>query len=147
MATTAQSPEAEIQHLIDEWRSALCARDLDRLMQHYADDVVFYDAVPPFYHQGADAYRQTWAVMFDFLPPQLVSEVCEVNITVSGNLALMHCLQHLTNAETGQSATCGWVRVTVGYRREQGAWKVFHEHVSVPFDPNSAQAVFTQERP
>ena len=139
MSTT---DETQIRQLIDDWRSALCARDLDRLMAHYAPDVVFFDAVPPFQHRGADAYRRTWEAMFGFLPPRLTSEVRDVKITVSGDLAVMHCLQRLVNADTGEAATCGWVRVTVGYRRQQGSWRVIHEHVSVPFDPQTAQAVF-----
>ncbi len=139
---SAASDEAEIRQLLDEWRAAICARDLDRLMPHYAPDVLFFDAVPPFQHRGADAYRSTWEAMFPFLPPRLASEVREVEITVSGDLVVMHCLQRLTNAETGEAATCGWVRVTVSYQRQQGAWKVIHEHVSVPFDPTTAQAAF-----
>jgi hypothetical protein len=37
---------------------------------------------------------------------------------------------------------CGqtWMRVTVGYRRIDGKWKVTHEHVSVPFNPMNNQA-------
>jgi len=137
--------QAQIRQLIDDWRDALCARDLDRLMQLYAADVVFFDAVPPHQHVGAEAYRRTWEAMFDFLPPKLASEMRDIDITVSGDLAVMHCLQRLINQETQQAATCGWVRVTVSYRREQGAWKVFHEHVSVPFDPATSQAAFIHE--
>jgi ketosteroid isomerase-like protein len=47
--------EAQIRQPIDEWRSALCARDLDRLMQHHAPDVLFTDAVPPYQHCDTDA--------------------------------------------------------------------------------------------
>ena len=137
--------ETEIRQLIDEWRSALCARDLDRLMQHYAEDVLFFDAVPPCRHHGADAYRRTWEAMFAFLPPRLGSEIRDLSIAIGGDLAVMHCLQRLTNADTGEAATCGWVRVTVGYQRRQGAWKVIHEHVSVPFDPATSQAAFIRE--
>jgi uncharacterized protein (TIGR02246 family) len=140
--TNAPEAEAEIRQLLDEWRAALCARDLDRLMQLYAPEVVFYDAVPPTQHRGAEAYRRTWEIMFGFLPPRLGSEVRDLSIHVSGDLALLHCLQRLTNADTGEAATCGWVRVTVGYQRQQGTWKVVHEHVSVPFDPATAQAAF-----
>jgi uncharacterized protein (TIGR02246 family) len=139
-STTAD--ETQIRQLIDAWREALCARDLDRLMQHYAPDVVFFDAVPPHQHRGADAYRQTWEAMFPFLPPHLGSEIRDLAIHMSGDLAVMHCLQRLINADTKEAATCGWVRVTVCYQRLQGAWRVVHEHVSVPFDPATSQAAF-----
>ena len=139
------SDEIQIRQLLDEWRSALCARDLDRLMTHYSAEVVFFDAVPPYQHRGAAAYRATWEAMFGFLPPKIASEVSEVEIQTSGDLATMHCLQRITNAETGEAATCGWVRVSVIYQRQEGAWKVIHEHVSVPFDPMTSQAAFIRE--
>jgi len=139
MPTTA-ADEAQIRTLIDEWRAALAARDLDRLMTHYAPDVLFFDAVPPYQQKGAAAYRKTWENMFSFLPPGVESEMQEVSIHVSGDLAVMHCLNRLVHAGTKREATCGWVRVTVTYERQGGAWKVVHEHISVPFDPHSGKA-------
>lgn len=144
-ATSPSKDELEILHLVDQWKRALCARDLDSLMQHYAPGVVFFDAVPPHEHHGAEAYHRTWEAMFDFLPPHLASETRDMVIKTSGDLAVMHCLQRLVNADTGEAATCGWVRVTVGYERQQGTWRVVHEHVSVPFDPATSKAAFAPD--
>jgi uncharacterized protein (TIGR02246 family) len=137
--------EAEIKQLLDDWRAALCARDLDRLMRHYAADVTFYDAVPPHQHRGAAAYRRTWEAMLPYLPPRLGSELRDITIDMSGDLAVLHGLHRLINEDTKAAATCGWVRITVCYRRQQGEWKVTHEHVSVPFDPMSGKAAFISE--
>jgi ketosteroid isomerase-like protein len=115
------------------------------LLTHYAPDVLFFDAVPPYEHRGADAYRRSWEACFPYLPARLGSELRDLEITVSGDLAIMHCLNRLIDEETKQAATCGWVRVTVGYERQQGVWRVIHEHVSVPFDPVSGQAAFIRE--
>ncbi len=143
--TTDRPDEAQIRQLIDDWRIALCARDLDRLMQHYAPDVLFFDAVPPYQHRGADAYCRTWEAMLPYLPLRLGSEVRDLCITVGGDLAVMHGLHRLIDEETHEAATCGWVRVTVCYQRQQGTWRVIHEHVSVPFDPATSQAAFIRE--
>jgi hypothetical protein len=39
---------------------------------------------------------------------------------------------------------CGqtWMRVSIGFRRLEGSWKVVHEHVSIPFNPMDNQAWF-----
>jgi len=37
------------------------------------------------------------------------------------------------------------MRVTVGYRRIDGQWKVVHEHVSVPFNPMDNQVWFIRD--
>lgn len=135
----------EIRQLIDQWRNALSAKDLDRLLTSYAEDVMFFDAVPPYQHRGADAYRRTWETMLPFLPPSIGSEIRDLSITTSGDVAFAHCLQRIINKETNEAATCGWVRVTVCFQKRQGAWRVVHEHVSVPFDPETSQAAFIRE--
>lgn len=131
---------------MDDWRRALAERDLDGMLKHYADDVRFFDAVPPFQHQGAAAYRGSWEAMFPFLPERIQSTVEELSITASGDVGFASCLQSIRNADTGEPATCGWVRVTVCYRKQGGKWRVAHEHVSVPFDPQTGQAAFVRER-
>jgi hypothetical protein len=60
-------------------------------------------------------------------------------------LAISHCITRLVNADTNENAAAGWVRATVCYQRQQGAWRVIHEHVSVPFDPMTGKATFTPD--
>jgi ketosteroid isomerase-like protein len=36
-----------------------------------------------------------------------------------------------------------WMRVTAVCQENQGNWQILHEHISVPFDPATSQAVFT----
>lgn len=36
------------------------------------------------------------------------------------------------------------MRVTLGFRRIGGAWKVLHEHVSIPFNPLNGQAWYVK---
>ena len=137
--------ESQIRQLLEHWRAALSARDLDQMMEMYSPDVIFFDAVPPYEHRGRDAYRQTWENMLQLLPKRIESEVRDVSVTVSGDTAFMHCLNRLVCTETGEHATCGWVRVTVCYQRIDNHWKVIHEHVSVPFDPHTGHAGFIRE--
>ena len=37
------------------------------------------------------------------------------------------------------------MHATVFYQRQQGIWRVVHEHVSVPFDPAISQTAFIRE--
>jgi ketosteroid isomerase-like protein len=83
--------------------------------------------------------------MFPHLPPRISVQQRDVEITSSGDLAVSHCITRLVNADTNENAAAGWVRVTVCYQRQQGAWRVIHEHVSVPFDPMTGKATFTPE--
>ena len=46
-AMAKTNDESQIRHLIEVWCEELRTRDLDRLTQHYAPDVLFVDAMPP----------------------------------------------------------------------------------------------------
>jgi uncharacterized protein (TIGR02246 family) len=142
MSANPARDEAEIRELLEQWERDLTAKNLDGLVAKYAPDIVFFDAVPPFQSKGAAAYRQAWEHMLPHLPSEIGVETREAGLMVSGDLAFAHCHTRLTNAKTHESATCGWVRVTVCFQRQQGQWRVVHEHVSVPFDPQTSQAVF-----
>jgi len=45
----------EIRGWIDRWTKAVSAKDIDRLMELYTDDVVAYDVVPPLQYVGKAA--------------------------------------------------------------------------------------------
>ena len=46
--TTKTHDEAQIRQLIADQASATCVKDLDRIMAHYATDVIIFDVKPPF---------------------------------------------------------------------------------------------------
>lgn len=143
--STPQEPssaEDEIRDLIDEWRRALCAKDLKGMLAQYAPEVLFYDVTPPYKHEGVEAYERAWKACFPYLPERMGSELQDLKIIVRGDLAFAHLMHRLTHLDTGAPATCNWVRATVCYERREGQWVVVHEHVSVPFDPMTSKAAF-----
>ena len=48
-------------------------------------------------------------------------------------MAFSHSLNRITGKRTNGEDTNVWVRGTVCYRKSDGAWRVAHEHGSVPF--------------
>ncbi|WP_202925141.1 nuclear transport factor 2 family protein [Myxacorys almedinensis] len=36
-----------------------------------------------------------------------------------------------------------WMRATAVCQKQQGNWQILYEHISVPFNPETSQAVFT----
>lgn len=144
-ALASEAGEQALVALFSEWLKSVTARDLSRIENGYAPDVVYFDATPPFQHRGFAEYRKAWENCFPYLPERFEFEHREMAVTVSGDLAVRHGFARLLDSETKHPATCGWVRVTVCYRRDPDGWRVFHEHVSVPFDPLSSQAAFIRE--
>ncbi len=132
--------EAEIRSLMSRWSAALAARDLDKMFLDYAPHVVLFDAIPPYKVEGVENIKQVWKNCLPYFPQQFSSEHKDVVIHVDGNVAIMHALHHFDSHEKDHPCCQSWLRVTVGYRKLDGQWKVVHEHVSIPFNPMNNQA-------
>lgn len=52
--------EQAIRQLIADQQKAVGAKDIDRIMAHYAADVIVFNVKPPFQTRGAKDWRRTW---------------------------------------------------------------------------------------
>jgi ketosteroid isomerase-like protein len=130
---TAAQAEKELRAITDEWLKALRAKDVDGLMRHYAPDVLTFDIAPPLRVRGADTVRGNWAVWLKTFDGPLNYEMRDLALEVDGSVAFCHSVNRINGKRTDGSVTDVWIRVTVGFRKTGGAWKVVHEHVSTPF--------------
>lgn len=137
--------EAEIRHMMHEWSRALEAKDAAGMVKDYASGAVLYDAIPPYKTVGADNIRQVWENCLPYFPEQFKSEHRDVQIHVAGDTAFAHCMHHFIPTPADDPIGQNWLRVTVGYRKFNGKWKVIHEHVSTPFNPMNSQAWFISD--
>jgi len=135
--------EAQIRQLIADQQSAICAKDVDRIMSFYAPDVIVFNVRPPFQTKGADAWRQIWEESLRHFPGSFGMETRDQHVVVSGDLALAHSLLRFTGMGADNDAAQTWLRTTAVYRRSEGRWQIVHEHNSVPFDPETGKPVFT----
>ena len=138
----APGPEDEIRALIDDWLTAIRAGDLDAIMAHYAPGVTAYDAVMALRFQGAAAYREHWRMCLSMCPGPMTFETDAPEIAAAGDLAFAHCLIRCGGPDDTGKVNASWMRMTAGYRRTGGRWKIVHEHFSAPFDPESGKALF-----
>lgn len=53
----------EIRGWLDHWRKGVSAKDVDRVMELYTEDVLAYDLVPPLQYIGKAAYRADLATI------------------------------------------------------------------------------------
>ncbi|MBE9185510.1 SgcJ/EcaC family oxidoreductase [Microcoleus sp. LEGE 07076] len=142
-ATIATRDEAKIRQIIADTANAICAKDLDRIVTHYANDVTFFDVKPPFQSKGVDAVRRIWEACLPYLPNSFEIETQDINVIVSGDLAIAHWLGCFTGMLAEHPAMQTWMRFTAVLQRNQDKWQILHEHGSVPFNPETSQAVFT----
>ncbi|MCC9643249.1 YciI family protein [Rhodopirellula sp. JC740] len=134
-----QSPEeAELRRAVKRWSDALEAKDCDGLVRDYAPEVVLYGAIPPYKFEGPEKIRELWQ---NCLPnfPAFESVFHNMKFHVAGEVAFAYGLHSFRTEDPDHPAGKSWMRVTIGYERQNGEWKVVHEHVSLPFNPMTNQ--------
>jgi uncharacterized protein (TIGR02246 family) len=144
-ATENQNGEARIRELTGEWERAIGTKDLDRIMSQYAADVLAFDAVGPLQFKGVEAYREHWQKCFEFCQGEGHFNVNELTVRASDDLAYSHLLSHCGGTNEKGEMQSGWMRGTRCWRRQDGDWKVVHEHFSMPFDMASGEVSFGLE--
>ena len=118
--------EQAIATLIDDWTDAICKGDIDRVLANRTDDIVMYDVPEPIQVKGIDAYKDMWKLFFEHNaagPDRF--RLSDVQVVAGDDIAYAHGLLTIG----GGAAHC---RLTLGLRRIDGAWKVTHEHHSIP---------------
>jgi len=131
----------EIRGWLDHWRKAVSAKDIDRVMELYTDDLVAYDVVPPLQYVGKAAYRADYQQFFSQYDSDLHVETRDLHVEASGELGYATGLQMISGTLKHGQKSGIWVRFTSLYRRINGKWLDFHDHVSVPADIESGKAM------
>ena len=125
--------ESEIRRIVDERIAAMRAKDAAGAIAPLAQDVVAFELAPPLaLPPGAardEAGLAAWLAGFEALDV----EVRDMRVEADGNVGFAHALHHLTGTRVGGRPVSLWMRSTLCFRREDGAWTIAHAHTSVPF--------------
>ena len=125
------------QTLIDmeqQWNKASKAGDADALAVFLADDLVYLDSDGTMRTKAevlARTKKAKWTMM----------ELSDMKVTMHGELAFVHSLNHVNATLASGHVTDLWLRWTACFRRIYGVWLVVHDHVSVPADLEHGHAV------
>ena len=131
--TTSQD-QAAIKGLEDKFTTAFNAKDTATIMSLYVPDqsLIVFDASVPLQYTGATAYTKDWNDYWAMFPGPVTFSISDLDITVGGNVAYSHSIQHANVTDKKGKKMEMTVRVTDGYKKVNGQWLISHEHVSVP---------------
>ncbi|MGM0559745.1 MAG: YybH family protein [Pseudomonadota bacterium] len=140
VATVESSAEQEIRDVLDSFLKTVSSKDVEAIMDFYASEVVAFDAIAALQFKGAKAYGDHWRQCLSMCD-ELSLEASDIHIATAGDLATSHYLHRCAGVDDkGEEQAC-WMRATVIWRRQDGGWKIIHDHYSAPFDPESGQAL------
>jgi uncharacterized protein (TIGR02246 family) len=121
-----KTDETEIRQMVENWATAVRAKNMEGVLAHHAPDILMFDVPMPFQTRGLEEYKGTWRLFFDNNPGGSGSfDVTELQITASGTVAYCHALVKIFDAR---------VRLTMGLRKENRQWLIAHEHHSYPIE-------------
>src|SRR6266446_7757608 len=131
----------EIRGWLDRWMKAFKEKDADAVMALYADDVIAYDVVPPLQYVGKAAYRADYQQFFSQYEDNLHVEVRDLHVGATGDLGYAAGLQLISGTLRNGQKTSLWLRFTSLFRKSDGHWLDFQDHVSVPADIATGKAM------
>jgi uncharacterized protein (TIGR02246 family) len=131
-----------LRALLEDWARAVRAKDVDRILAHYAPEILTYECHTHMEIRGVPAHRAHLEACFPHMEGPMVFEIHDLAIDAEGDLAFGRYLARCGATGADGEEHAGWLRVTVCFRKAAGRWAVVHAHVSAPFDPESGLTMF-----
>ena len=136
----------DVAALLTVYSEAAYAKDVDRFMTNYAEEVRVFDLWGSWQVTGAAAWGEGIAGWFGSLgDDRVVVEFDEVDVAVGGELAAVNAfVAYSAESASGERIRQMTNRLSWTLTRRDGAWLVTHEHTSAPVDPESGKVILSR---
>jgi ketosteroid isomerase-like protein len=135
MVASRKGEEAVIRRMIEDWASAVRAKNIGAVIAHHTDDMVMFDVPPPVVVHGLSAYRRTWSPFFKWQKQgNGTFDIVELDITAGDTVAFATAVLRCGSKAELAKDDRPRLRLTIGLRKVRRTWKIAHEHHSFPAD-------------
>jgi uncharacterized protein (TIGR02246 family) len=128
---TKASDEEAIRALIARWAKAVRAEDRAAIRADHDADILMFDVPPPFLSRGLDAYMATWETFFNAVSKPVEFDFRDVEVTAGADVAFATATGQCRDCSSGTPQVLDF-RLTMGFRKIDGKWRIMHEHHSIP---------------
>ena len=125
------SDEQQIRALIDQWAKAVRDEDLAAIRANHDADMLMFDVPPPLLARGLDAYMKTWDLFYSCAERPIAFDFRDIEVTAGQDVAFATAIGHCISTDKGHREELEF-RLTMGLRKVNGAWRIVHEHHSIP---------------
>jgi uncharacterized protein (TIGR02246 family) len=130
--TTVSGDESDLRKLIARWSEAVQQQDWAGIRADHDEDILMFDVPPPFLSRGIDAYMATWKTFFACAPTPVMFQFEDLEVTAGQDVAFATATGRCINIESNGDKTDLEFRLTMGFRKYDGQWRIMHEHHSLP---------------
>jgi ketosteroid isomerase-like protein len=125
---------AQIRLLLEDWTDAICKKDADRLMTHFAEGhVQFIFFFPRLQFSGENEIgREAMQRWFSGFDGPVGYDIRDLRIAAGDEAAFCHFLNRLSGKPKTGVPLDIWLRTTLGFQKIDGRWLISHVHESVP---------------
>lgn len=125
------SDEMELRELIARWSKAVRGQDREGIRADHDADILMFDVPPPFLSRGLDAYMATWEGFFGWQAKPIEFEFRDIAVTAGQDVAFATAIGRCCDLSSGKKVDLEF-RLTIGFQKRDGRWRIVHEHHSVP---------------
>jgi uncharacterized protein (TIGR02246 family) len=136
--------EQPVMAVLEAYRAAVLAKDVDAFVALYDEDVCVFDMWGRWSYEGLAAWREMVADWFGSLGSERVAlDMSDVRTVVTDDLAVTHALVTFRglSAEGDELRAMNNRLTWVLERRSGEAWRIVHEHTSAPADFETAKLI------
>jgi uncharacterized protein (TIGR02246 family) len=126
------SDETALRSLIENWAKAVRDRDLAAIRADHDQHMLMFDVPPPTVLHGLDAYMASWDAFFSWSERPVAFDIRDVEITAGGDVAFATALGRCAGVDQHGKREALEFRLTIGFRKIDGQWRITHEHHSLP---------------
>lgn len=135
------SVNTEITDLIKKYEADVKNKNVDDLLDLHSVEIQTFDLMAPFQYSGKRELGERIQEWFDSYDGEIKFNFNNVIIEADEQLAVCHALVNTSGTLNNGERSDMWTRSTLALKKEQGNWKIFHEHTSEPIDMRSGKAI------
>ncbi len=135
--------EKPILRVVDAHKAAVFAKDVDAFVALYDQDVCVFDLWGAWSYNGVAAWRRMVADWFGSLGSErVVVDMDGVQTIMAHDVAVVHAFVTYTAVSAeGKELRAMQKRLTWALKQKEGAWKIVHEHSSVPVGSETLKVI------
>lgn len=138
--------ENDVKALEDIVRAMASAQTGDAITQAWHHDAVWYD-LQFLEEKGLENCREVFRRQFDLIR-NVTTDLLDIRVFVDGDVGFVHSIQHFECEDChGRKASDIVTRQTDCFVKNAGAWKLIHQHVSLPLDFKTGKAILKSHYP